>query len=986
MVNLTGKSISHYRLTLQLSQGSWSQFYRAYDQQSEKTVGLLIIPVYSNPELLFSDLDRHIECIKKVTHANIAPPVSCELSGEFVLIEFDCQPRNTLKLRKDRQPPLILAARQLLPVARALWSAHRQGIIHGNLKPESILIDLKGEPNLYDFGIDEIIARHVLKTLPGIWITRGPLEYLSPERLSGEKPDAQSDLYSFGKIFIYLLAGDIRSEGKSAQEQLLKQMAGPAPDQVIPAGTPGAVKNFFKRLLEPLSANRINNMLPVVKAIEAIKKGEKPKNGLCLSDKQLKFLAMLALFILAMGAAAVGYFGINQHYFYNNLSAQAQPEPHLVQTQVAVLLTSMPTPSPAVNATVGNPSAILKPISTKPAALPSPKAVLPTFSPTPLVKKTVIARIFNQEIPVPEQAIDNDTARVVSLLSRWGLGKSLQNSWSPDGTSEMITTTIGIFLFDPGTLTMSHHLETGSKATSAIFSQDGRLIVAGHEDGLVTFWDRFSWQKMQSFFGHSRSVRCLSISPDGKWLASGSDDADVIVWDLQSKEMLKKLRGHLKGVSSVEFSTDGKWLVSGSSDSTVKVWDSQSWTLVATIKHTTPIHDISISPDGITLATVDDLDLVHLWDIPSGSVQPALLGRITSKISSISFSPDGKSLASGQENGMITVWDTTTKKILWTVTKSFLPHILGSSADYENIVNFSPDGSILSSVNWDNAIYHFNASSGKLISESTEFGDFASKLVFSNNGRMLAAQSPDGSVKLWDVYTATVRHRLVGEIVPGDIFAPDSTKIALRIDSSTVRIFDTESGVPIYTFSGHSDLQSIMMRDTYLAAGNGRDIKVWSMNTAMEIITTERVAAGCTIVTASDGVKWAYGTRFNYVLPDNAFCEVSRPGWVIDMDLGNFAAFSGPSIVKILYRDGKSYKDLFGIDNLLAKSVDIAKDNRLVAAAVSDQTIRIWDITGAQLIKLIGHNQEVYSVAFSPDQKLLASSSLDGTIRIWGVP
>ncbi|KKF92244.1 Striatin Pro11 [Ceratocystis platani] len=115
---------------------------------------------------------------------------------------------------------------------------------------------------------------------------------------------------------------------------------------------------------------------------------------------------------------------------------------------------------------------------------------------------------------------------------------------------------------------------TGSR-TSAGSGVEG-VIITGHEDRFVRFYDANSGQCTYSMWAHPTAVSSLSLSPDGRELVSAGHDASLRFWNLEKRSCVQEITSHRimrgEGICSVIWSQDGKWVVSGGGDGVVKVF------------------------------------------------------------------------------------------------------------------------------------------------------------------------------------------------------------------------------------------------------------------------------------------------------------------------------------------------------------------------------------------------------------------------------
>jgi WD40 repeat protein len=121
--------------------------------------------------------------------------------------------------------------------------------------------------------------------------------------------------------------------------------------------------------------------------------------------------------------------------------------------------------------------------------------------------------------------------------------------------------------------------ELGREFTHAVFSSDGKKVIAGNLDGAIKFYDVEGKKEERELKAHE-GVWALALSPDGTKLATGGWDGTIKIWNVADGKDLKTIKAHpnpsdpFRGgtVTSVSFSSDGQWLASGSIDGTVRIW------------------------------------------------------------------------------------------------------------------------------------------------------------------------------------------------------------------------------------------------------------------------------------------------------------------------------------------------------------------------------------------------------------------------------
>jgi WD40 repeat protein len=114
--------------------------------------------------------------------------------------------------------------------------------------------------------------------------------------------------------------------------------------------------------------------------------------------------------------------------------------------------------------------------------------------------------------------------------------------------------------------------ELGSMFTCAVFSPDGKQVIAGNLDGLIKIYDVEGKKEAKELKAHD-GIWALALSPDGSKFATGGYDQTIKIWETATGKDLRTIKAHLGTVTSLSFSPDNQSLASGSIDGTVKIWN-----------------------------------------------------------------------------------------------------------------------------------------------------------------------------------------------------------------------------------------------------------------------------------------------------------------------------------------------------------------------------------------------------------------------------
>jgi WD40 repeat protein/energy-coupling factor transporter ATP-binding protein EcfA2 len=444
-----------------------------------------------------------------------------------------------------------------------------------------------------------------------------------------------------------------------------------------------------------------------------------------------------------------------------------------------------------------------------------------------------------------------------------------------------------------------------------------------------------------------------------------------------------RLEGHKDEILDISFSPDGKTIASVDRDYTIKLW-SRDGKEINEIKprkeNRRDVISISFSPNGKMIASASDDGLVRIWNLEGQELQTLEHEYI---VTHVRFSPDGKTIASAAEDGIIRLWNLKGQEL--QTLKPEEPQIKS--------VGFSPDGKTIASASYYGTVKLWNQEGQEIktfeLKTDPNHSYRIASVSFSPDGNMIVAASRDGSIQLrtWEgekletleEYDPVARDFIGQEIleVTSVSFSPDSKIIAAARRDGTIKLWSVE------------------MKQLSRYRPDRPVTKVWRADVD-EVQTFKEYNI--------------YQSSLNFSPDSKMIASASSDGFIKLWNVENMAIttpiISLPSTMS-LSPDGKTIafasragsKGIFRLWNLAdpepkgvsyiegdINSISFSPDGKMIASAGADGTVILWSRKSQTVLQILErHTAPVNSVSFSPDSKMIASAGDDGTVILWNL-
>ena len=250
---LEGKILGNrYEIIEKVGNGGMATVYKAEDKVLKRNVAVKVLKdEFTTDEEFIKRFEIEAQSAARLTHPNIVSIYDVGSEDNLYYIVMELIRGKTLKeiIVEERGPlPWKWSVNVAIQIASALEMAHKNNIVHRDIKPHNIIITEDGIAKVTDFGIAKAVSN---STITAFGTTIGSVHYFSPEHARGGFTDAKSDLYSLGVVMYEMVTGRVPFDADTPVSVALKHMQEEPEEPIeLNPNLPSAVNRIIMKALK----------------------------------------------------------------------------------------------------------------------------------------------------------------------------------------------------------------------------------------------------------------------------------------------------------------------------------------------------------------------------------------------------------------------------------------------------------------------------------------------------------------------------------------------------------------------------------------------------------------------------------------------------------------------------------------------------------------------------------------------------------------
>lgn len=503
------------------------------------------------------------------------------------------------------------------------------------------------------------------------------------------------------------------------------------------------------------------------------------------------------------------------------------------------------------------------------------------------------------------------------------------------------------------------------KINSISFSPDGTKLVSTSKDKTILVWNFKDKCKSMTIKWRGIYFEQAKYTHDSKRIITVSKGSSIVIWDTETGSMLSpKMKGHRYTIYGFSISSSDKFLLTWGGEGSAILWDLATYQQCFKIKNINQFVGALFTPDEQKILTAHGTSF-KIWETTNGTQFRNSIEVHNSHITTMDINQDGTYIITGDSSGFIHLWYTDFNNDL---PESFRRKKDLEFHDHTNSINhlkFNPVDKTFCSGSHDRTVRMRDYLNETKASNVKRFWKkIASAVAYDSNNNIIAASD--------DKYSICLYNSLDGKLLKEwDTLHTDRIRhIAFNSNSSVIATVSHDKSIYLWNIStGEKMLGPLLGHSKWVVMGVfSPDDKILATASSDGEIRLWDVELG----------KCIYKFDADYENMSNALSFDST---------GKILAYGSNKNVKIM--DICSKRDIITLNGHTDFITDLAfsPDNRYLATASSDLSVRLWDVmTGKQIGNTMnGHGSLIESIRFNHEGSKLVSADSEGKIIIWDI-
>ena len=475
-------------------------------------------------------------------------------------------------------------------------------------------------------------------------------------------------------------------------------------------------------------------------------------------------------------------------------------------------------------------------------------------------------------------------------------------------------------------------------------------------------------------YDHPSSLTAVKYHPTEPIMATGAEDGSLAIWNMETLSVIHMISPTDAEIWDIDYHPDGETFAVVFDDSSIRLYESESGDMLGQVENAHDgviITSLTYSPNGDYLLTTGYDKKAILWqsdsllsDLPEFEVLHIDDAETTHTdwLVDAAFSPDGSQVAILAWDNVMQIWDIESRALVFEPLQ--LPT---QTSNFSISIAWSPDGRFILMGDVVGNIRFANPADGMLIDfQLSRHFDHVREIVYSPDGSFFASVSHDGMIILWNAGNGQPLTEPISvhtNQVNGVAFSLDGKQMITVGDDGRTVLFDMTRPDLLgeHVLTQESEIYEVMYMDNVNAIlSTGLDGNVYLTDTETRISEL--------VLTPDIGRITAAALH-----EDTLLALATDSGGIQLWDFSRHEASS----------------DLFTAHSATIFSLALSPDGTQLASAADDNKILFWNVdslkTGdiSDFVELDGHTDGVFDVVWHPTLPILASASRDDTIRIW---